>query len=103
MANIGDAAIVGMVEEAHPQAVREKEPRNQSLPLHYACAFKAPLSIVKLLCEKYPEATEEPNGQGNLPLHLALLYEADNDIVQYLTGLYPNAGTLESLFCFSRL
>jgi ankyrin repeat protein len=96
-ANIHDIDILKEVVEVFPQGLDMKEHRNDSKPLHYACAFKLPKPAVVFLCtatDRAKHATEETDGQGNLPLHLALMYEADIDVSFYLLDLYPNAAKL---------
>jgi ankyrin repeat protein len=91
VANIQNMNIIRIVYNAFPNAVAEKESKNFSKPLHYACAFKAPLVIVQFLSEKHVQAIELRNRQGNLPLHLCLMYDAPDDVKRFLISAYPNA------------
>ena len=91
VANIHDICIIRMVYDGFPNAVAEKESKNNSKPLHYACAFKAPLPVIQLLVEKHIQAVEQRNRQGNLPLHLTLMYDAPEEVKQYLIESYEGA------------
>ncbi len=96
-ANIHDVDTLKEVVEAFPQGLDMKEHRNDSKPLHYACAFKLPKPAVVFLCtatDRAKHVAEETDGQGNLPLHLALMYEANIDVSFFLLELYPNAAKL---------
>ena len=102
-ANISDLEILQLVVSSFPQALDVGENKNDSKPLHYACAFKMPLPVVKYL---YNAGEETPKGtpkvksrdvvknkdkQGNLPLHLALMYGADIAVGELLLQAFPEA------------
>ena len=86
-----DIAILEILYHAFPNALFEKESKNHSLPLHYACAFKAPLATVQFCIEKYYPAIQQKNRQFNLPLHLALMYDAPETVQRFLIDKYPEA------------
>ena len=90
-ANIGDLSIFKLLYEAFERAISEKETKNFSMPLHYACAFKAPLQIVQFLVKKNREAIREKDRQGNLPLLLSLLYDSPEDVRLFLLEEFPEA------------
>ena len=64
-------------------SIFERGGRAGSLPLHYAARYKAPLEVINMLIDVYPEATTEKingrdtyesgkeEGDGIIPLHLA--------------------------------
>jgi ankyrin repeat protein len=62
----------------------------QIFPLMRLCEEKAPLEVVKLVYEKYPEAAKIPEEQdGKLPLHQACRWEAPREVVEFLLNVYP--------------
>ena len=86
--------VLAVLLAANPDAVRETESKQQSLPLHYACAFRAPLDSVSALLRSHREAVRVRDLAGNLPLHLAVLYKAPHDVVELLLDEYPEAISL---------
>lgn len=90
-ANVPALEVVLLVYKAFPNAVTEKESKNDSKPLHYACAFKAPLPIAQFFIEQHYQALEQRNRQGNLPLHLSLMYDAPEDVQLFLLNKYAAA------------
>jgi ankyrin repeat protein len=60
------------------------------LPLHLACLTEAPLLLVTLLVQAYPDATEQ-DAMGKLPLHMACETQVDHRIVFLLLNRYPEA------------
>ena len=64
---------------AYPVALKCPNTQAGNLPLHEAARHVAPLSVLKYLVEKYPEAVRIPNEDGNLPLHLAAAAETYKD------------------------
>jgi hypothetical protein len=92
-ANISDVGIFREVYKSFPKAITEKETKNYSKPLHYACAFQAPLQIIQFLIKNHREAIEQKDRSGNLPLHLSLVYDSPEDVCIFLLDSYPNAIT----------
>lgn len=90
-ANIGDLDTFKLLYNAFERAIVEKEAKNLSMPLHYACAFKAPLPIVEFLIENNRDAVTEKDRQGNLPLMLSLVYDSPEDVRRLLLEGYPEA------------
>jgi len=67
------------------------------LPLHALCGAGAPIDVIKMLLEIYPEAAQAKCGKGYLPLfyHLALNTESPSeDIVAALLESYPGAAAV---------
>ena len=62
----------------------------RQLPLHAAITHLAPLRIIKLLVQLYPNAIAFPDSKGNLPLHIAFLTSA-HDVSAFLLKAYPQA------------
>jgi hypothetical protein len=76
--------------EACPEAV--KVPNGDgSLPLHVACAYKAPLDVIQYLVEQWPEAIKTANHNGSLPLHHACKNKVPLDVVEFLVEEWPEA------------
>ncbi len=105
-ANISDLEILKLVVSSFPQALDVGENKNDSKPLHYACAFKMPLPVVEYLYnagEETPKDTpkvksrdvvKDKDKQGNLPLHLALMYGADIAVGALLLQAFPEAAAI---------
>ena len=83
--------IFTLLHTVHPGGAAQTEHKNGSLPLHYACAFKAPLETVQLLLKLHPAALRHRDKQSNLPLHLALLYRAPHDVIEFLLEAWPES------------
>ena len=95
-ANISDLEILMLVVSTFPQALDVGENKNNSKPLHYACAFKMPFPAVECLISagdkvskgtpkvKSREVVKDKDSHGNLPLHLALMYDADIPVSELL-------------------
>jgi len=90
-ANVRSLDTIILVYSAFKNAVLEKEGKNNSKPLHYACAFQAPLPIVQFFAEMHPHALEERNKQGDLPLHLSLMYDAPVEVRLFLLSKYARS------------
>ncbi len=69
------AAVAALLQRC-PAAVRVAG-RNEQLPLHEALRRpNASLELVSLLLERYPEALQERDADGNRPLHLAAAWQS---------------------------
>lgn len=86
--------VLSLLSNQHPEAAFVRELRHDSLPLHYACAFRACLDSVEVLLKHNPQAVQATDGKGNLPLHLACLYQAPEEVVELLSDLFPVALSL---------
>jgi hypothetical protein len=77
--------------EACPEAV--KVPNGDgSLPLHFACANKAPLELIQYLVEKGgSHAVQTMNVNGHLPLHYACARAASLEVIEYLVDRWGEA------------
>ena len=60
-----------MLVTASPSTVRRPDTFG-CLPLHYACASDAPLRVLALLVENYPESRTMVDKRGRTPLHFRL-------------------------------
>jgi len=60
------------------------------LPLHIACLSGAPLLLVTLLVQSYPDAVREETA-GKLPVHMACDSQADHRVVFLLLNSYPES------------
>ena len=60
------------------------------LPLHIACLSSAPLLLVTLLLQTYPNAAKY-NAMGKLPIHMACETLADHRIVFLLLNAWPES------------
>jgi ankyrin repeat protein len=62
------------------------------LPLHFACANKAPLELIQFLVEKGGRhSVQTTNINGNLPLHFACASAASLEVVQFLVEQWSEA------------
>jgi len=71
--------------------------REGVLPLHAACDAGAPIHVIKMLLEIYPEAAQAKTDNGYLPLFCHLLLNTESpseDIVAALLESYPEAAAV---------
>lgn len=61
------------------------------LPLHIACASRAPLILIAVLIQSFPEGAQRTTNTGKLPIHLACENHADHRIVSLLLHAYPDS------------
>ena len=71
-------------------SAKEKDTEG-NLSLHLACKNNAPLDVVKLLVETYPDAVKENNKREELPLHLACRNNVPLDVIKLLVESYPDS------------
>lgn len=57
---------------------------NQDNIIHFALRFHAPLSVVELLCNRYPQCVNKPDGTGKFCTHVAAKYSALPDVMAFL-------------------
>jgi ankyrin repeat protein len=86
---VADALI-----RAYPGALL-KEDEKGFLPLHYACRFKAPKDVVRLLLQMYPDkgrvSVSKRDRQGRTPLFYAVRYDAPAGVAGLLLEVDPSA------------
>mmetsp|Transcript_25692 Transcript_25692/g.62931 ORF Transcript_25692/g.62931 Transcript_25692/m.62931 type:complete len:1003 (+) Transcript_25692:176-3184(+) len=79
--------VVEALITAYPDALLQEEDKGW-LPLHYACRFKAPKDVVRLLIHMYPDkgrmAVNRLDRQGRTPLYYAVRYDAPQGVVGLL-------------------
>lgn len=64
----------------------------RKLPIHSACRYGAPMSLLKSLISAYPEGVYEKDESGKLPLHHACSASCPGiDVIQFLVALYPES------------
>lgn len=62
------------------------------LPIHHACRFGAPLSLLQQMVDLAPDTVRAKDPcQGLLPLHLACRYRCSTRVVTFLLEHYPRA------------
>ena len=54
------------------------------LPLHLACSLRAPLMLVAVLIQSYPDSVKKGTNSGKLPLHIACEKNTDHRVVSFL-------------------
>eukprot|EP00978_Attheya_sp_CCMP212_P020336 scaffold58059_cov45-Attheya_sp.AAC.1 len=52
--------------------------------LHLICQFSPPVTVVRQLLNKCPEAASNKDAMGRYPVHSAVRYGANPDVVRYL-------------------
>eukprot|EP00565_Helicotheca_tamesis_P003785 CAMPEP_0185724246 /NCGR_PEP_ID=MMETSP1171-20130828/788_1 /TAXON_ID=374046 /ORGANISM="Helicotheca tamensis, Strain CCMP826" /LENGTH=282 /DNA_ID=CAMNT_0028392053 /DNA_START=108 /DNA_END=956 /DNA_ORIENTATION=- len=73
------------------QGFYEGKINTELLPIHMACALKAPCSFLEDLISAYPEAIESKESRyGRVPLHLACLYRTDFNSIKFLIARYTS-------------
>lgn len=86
--------VVEALIHAHPDALLEIESEKGMTPLHYACRFKAPKEVVRLLLHLYPtrgkSVVSRRDRKGRTPLYYAVRYDAPDGVVQMLLEVDPS-------------
>eukprot|EP00957_Ditylum_brightwellii_P163635 12458881-Ditylum_brightwellii.AAC.1 len=60
------------------------------IPLHQACALKAPVALVETLVASFPGGVKSKDSSfDRLPLHIALQNKASKDVIRALLAFYP--------------
>jgi len=67
---------------------------NEMLPIHYACAYGADVSVLTALTDSWADSVRRTDNRGRMPLHF-MMGNADREhspqVVELLLKLYPNA------------
>lgn len=58
--------------------------------LHFAARFQAPLRIISLLSQLYPQSLESSDVTGRYPIHVACKWASTPDIIAYLIKANPS-------------
>lgn len=61
------------------------------LPIHLACSLKAPLILIAVIIQTFPESIKRTNNSGKLPIHLACEMRADHRIISLLLHTWPDS------------
>lgn len=81
--------------------------RFQSTIMHHACRYQAPLYIIDMLYQIFPQALQIGDEFNSLPLHHACSQGGKNpsmiDVIQYIIAKYPNAVRCSTNGCLNRL
>eukprot|EP00533_Pseudo-nitzschia_delicatissima_P003249 CAMPEP_0116091464 /NCGR_PEP_ID=MMETSP0327-20121206/7520_1 /TAXON_ID=44447 /ORGANISM="Pseudo-nitzschia delicatissima, Strain B596" /LENGTH=866 /DNA_ID=CAMNT_0003582819 /DNA_START=130 /DNA_END=2730 /DNA_ORIENTATION=+ len=89
-----DADVVEKLIHAYPDALLITEDKGWT-PLHYACRFKAPMDVVALLLNLYPErgqvGVSRADRRGRMPLYYAVRYSAPPGVVGLLMDVDASA------------
>lgn len=64
---------------------------NQDNIIHFALRFHAPLHVVELLCNRYPQCINKPDGTGKFCTHVAAKYSALPDVMAFIISKNPAA------------
>jgi ankyrin repeat protein len=72
---------------SNPDAVRVRDAED-FLPLHWASCKNAPVEVLKILIEAWPDSVRETM-KGGLPVHLACRQGASLDRIKFLVEKYP--------------
>lgn len=83
--------LINLLVAAYPTGAAEKEKKNGSYPLHYACAFKATCAVIDALASAYPSTTMETDDAQNLPIHLAIIKGVETDAILKLIEISPES------------
>lgn len=63
--------------------------------VHFICRFQAPLYIVQLFEEVYPESFASFDAMGRYPLHIACAWGSSPDTIKFLINSYPHAARVQ--------
>jgi hypothetical protein len=86
--------VLKIMYDIYPPAIKDAGTNGsfRSTPLHAACAYRAPLEVVKLLIREYPEAAAIKTNHGYTPLHNACEYGVSSpDVIKLLIQTNPQA------------
>jgi len=61
------------------------------LPLHLACMMRAPLLLVAVLIQAYPDGIKKKSPAGKLPIHFACEKRADHRVISLLLYSWPES------------
>ena len=65
------------------------------LPVHKACVFRPPTSVIAALVSSHPEGAKSRDQDGWLPLHCACFYGASEGVVESLLAANPRAAQVK--------
>ena len=72
-------------------AASKKRTSVKCLPLHIACSLGAPLILVAVLVQSYPESVQKTTNSGKLPLHIACEARCSSPVVSLLLHSWPES------------
>jgi hypothetical protein len=82
---------------ANPGALLKEEEKGW-IPLHYACRFKAPIGVVRLLLQMYPDkgraSVSKYDRLGRTPLFYAVRYDAPAGVAGLLLEVDPTSSAV---------
>jgi len=87
-----ERAPLGTIKEllkAYPKAIRRKDPRRGSFPLHIAC-FSSTVDVVKYLVELEDRCLDECDHALDYPLHKAC-YNGNYEVINYLLDIQSSS------------
>ena len=72
------------------------EHETRVLPFHEACTLNAPLRVIEMLLNAYPEATHKKDLYFHrLPLHFACINCASPEVIRMLVTSYPDGAKVQ--------
>lgn len=78
------AALVEAFVENCKEATRTPDSELQSLPIHIACEHDAPVAVLNVLVDAYPEGLVKTDKAGNLPIHYACSLQSPESAMSLL-------------------
>mmetsp|Transcript_17258 Transcript_17258/g.25292 ORF Transcript_17258/g.25292 Transcript_17258/m.25292 type:complete len:236 (+) Transcript_17258:42-749(+) len=89
-------AVIGHVQNVPQDARRwtnvgiDGKHQTRLLPLHKACAYKPPVSVIDALLQAHPQAAREKQSIfGRIPLHVACMKGSSFEVIRMLIQVYP--------------
>ncbi len=67
----------------------------EDLIVHFICRFQAPLYIVQLFEDAYPESFAAFDAMGRYPVHIACAWGSSPDTIKFLIDSYPHAARVQ--------
>lgn len=89
------ASLVQAFVDLEKEAISAPDSILQELPIHIACQHDAPVDVLKILVNAYPEGLLKKDRDGNLPLHYACSFESP-DAARYLIDQCPESVSLRN-------
>lgn len=87
--------LEGLLMDGAPLSIDDPEMGEhaitESVVLHFALRFQAPLRTISLLSKVCPSSITSPDASGRYPIHVACKWSATPDVVNYVVRLNSSA------------
>lgn len=87
--------VVRLLLEHEPAIARHRDCSMNPL-LHKACFVDAPVELIELIIDAYPDGVSKKKGEGCLPLHVACERGVSVETFKLLLSRFPDAATISA-------